>query len=98
MNEKRLYSIILGPHVTEKSVRLAGASNQVVFKVAKDATKPELAEAIAKLFDVKVLSVQTLNARGKERNFKQVQGRRSDSKKAYVQLAEGHTINIENFQ
>ncbi|MBP6104176.1 MAG: 50S ribosomal protein L23 [Gammaproteobacteria bacterium] len=98
MNEKRLYSIILGPHVTEKSVRLAGSANQVVFKVAKDATKLELAEAVAKLFSVKVLSVQMLNVRGKVKNFKQVAGQRSHWKKAYVQLAAGHTINIESFQ
>ena len=98
MNEKRLYSIILGPHVTEKTVRLAGPANQVVFKVAKDATKVELAQAVTQLFAVRVLSVQTVNVRGKVKNFKQVAGQRSHWKKAYVQLAEGQSINIDSFQ
>ena len=98
MNEKRLYSIILGPHTTEKAVRSTNKSQQVVFRVAKDATKPELLAAVQKLFSVKVQSVQTVTVKGKKKQFKQVQGQRSDWKKAYIRLAEGHDINLANFQ
>lgn len=98
MKEQRLYSIILGLHTTEKTVRVSACTNQVVFKVKPDATKLELAAAVEKLFSVRVLAVQTLNVRGKTKNFKQVAGRRSNWKKAIVQLAEGQTINIENFE
>ena len=98
MKEQRLYSIILGLHTTEKTVSVSARTNQVVFKVQPDATKLELAKAVEKLFSVRVLAVQTLNVRGKIRHFKQVAGRRSNWKKAIVQLAEGQTINIENFE
>ncbi len=98
MNEKRLYNIILGPHTTEKSVRVADRNHQMVFRVAQNATKKELAEAIEKLFSVKVISVRTLNSKGKKKPFKQMPGIRSDWKKAYVRLAEGHDINLANFQ
>ena len=98
MNTKRLYSIILGPHTTEKSVRAADRSSQIVFKVAKDATKTELAKALQTLFSVKVLSVRIVNVKGKVKQFKQMQGQRSDWKKAYVRLAEGQDVNLANFQ
>jgi large subunit ribosomal protein L23 len=98
MNEQRLYSIILGPITTEKSVRAASHSNQVVFRVAKNATKRELVVAVEKLFSVNVVSVRTVNVKGKEKTFKQTLGRRSDWKKAYVRLAEGQDLNIANFE
>jgi large subunit ribosomal protein L23 len=98
VNEKRLYSIILGPHTTEKAVRSTNKSQQFVFRVAKDATKPELLAAVQKLFSVKVTSVRTVTLKGKKKQFKQVQGQRSDWKKAYIRLAEGHDINLANFQ
>ncbi len=98
MNERRLYSIILGPHTTEKSVRLASSANQVVLKVARDATKTELLEAIQTLFAVRVVNIQTLNTRGKRKQFKQVQGRRSHTKKAIVRLAEGQSIQFDDFE
>lgn len=98
MNEKRLYSIILGPHTTEKSVRLTGKNNQIAFRVLRDATKSELKTAIEKLFSVIVVSVRTVNVKGKEKKFKQMSGQRSDWKKAYIRLAEGHDINLANFQ
>lgn len=97
MNDKRLYTIILGPHTTEKSVR-AASQNCHVFRVALDATKQELTKAVEKLFSVKVESVRTLRIKGKAKQFKQVDGRRSDWKKAYIRLAEGHDINLANFQ
>lgn len=98
MNEKRLYSIILRPLTTEKSVRLSEKNNQLAFEVARDATKTELKEALGKLFSVKVVSVRIVNVKGKSKQFKQRQGERSNWKKAYVQLAEGHDINVANFQ
>ena len=98
MNDKRLYTIILGPHTTEKSVRAANDNNQHVFRVALDATKYELMQAIEKLFAVKVVSVRTVNTKGKTKNFKQTVGTRSNWKKAYVRLAPGHDINLANFQ
>lgn len=98
MNEKRLYSIILGPYTTEKSVRLSDKNRQYAFKVALDANKYELTEAIEKLFSVKVVSVRTVTTGGKTKNFKQTAGERSDWKKAYIRLAEGHEINLANFQ
>ncbi len=95
MNEKRLYTIILGPHTTEKAV---GVSEQVAFRVAKDATKTELKEAVQKLFSVKVVSVRIVNVMGKTRQFRQRQGERSDWKKAYVRLDKGQAINLDAFQ
>jgi large subunit ribosomal protein L23 len=98
VNDKRLYSIILGSHTTEKSVRMGEHYRQVAFRVAPDATKTELTEAIQKLFSVKVVSVRIVNIKGKRRNFRQQPGVRSDWKKAYCRLAEGHDINLANFQ
>jgi large subunit ribosomal protein L23 len=95
VNEKRLYTIILGPHTTEKAVRVA---DQIAFRVAKDATKPELKEAVQKLFSVKVVSVRIVNVMGKTRQFRQRQGERSDWKKAYVRLDKGQAINLDAFQ
>jgi len=98
VNDKRLYTIILGPLTTEKSVRVADKNQQIVFRVALDATKPELIKAVEKLFSVKVESVRTLKVKGKQKQFRQVPGKRSNWKKAYVRLAEGHDINLANFQ
>ncbi len=98
MNDRRLYNIILGAHTTEKTARAADKNRQIVFRVALDATKPELVQAIQKLFSVKVDSVRTVRIKGKRKQFKQTQGKRVDWKKAYVSLAEGQDINIANFQ
>lgn len=95
---KRLYTIIIGPYTTEKTVRVADKYRQIVFKVAKNATKPELMDAVQTLFSVKVDSVRIVNVAGKEKQFKQMPGKRSDWKKAYVRLAQGHDINLANFQ
>lgn len=94
MNTVRMHKIILGPVVSEKSTRVAEKRNQAVFKVAKDAQKPEIKQAIEKLFNVKVEGVQTLNMKGKTKRFGQSIGRRSDWKKAYVTLAEGQEIDF----
>lgn len=98
MNEKRLYEVILGPLTTEKSVRVSDKYRQIVFKVARDATKDLVKQAIQKLFSVKVTAVQMVRLKGKHKQFKQRAGRRSDWKKAYISLAEGHDINLANFQ
>lgn len=95
MNEKRLYTIIVGPYTTEKAVRVA---DQVAFRVAKDATKTELKEAVKKLFSVDVISVRIVNVMGKSKQFRQMQGERSDWKKAYIRLAAGQAINLDSFQ
>ncbi len=98
MNDKRLYQVIKGSHTTEKSVRVADKNRQITFKVAMDATKTEIKEGIEKLFNVSVVSVRTVTNKGKKKAFKQRLGERSDQKKAYVSLAEGHDINLANFQ
>jgi len=93
--EERLMTVILGPHVSEKST-IAGESNQVVFKVRRDASKREIRQAVEKLFEVKVINVTVTNVKGKEKRFSQILGRRSDWKKAYVRLAPGSDIEFLN--
>jgi large subunit ribosomal protein L23 len=91
--DPRHYDVIKSPLITEKS-SLVAEQNQVVFKVASDATKPQIKAAVEKLFDVKVTSVNTLVQKGKTKRFKGILGRRSDVKKAIVTLAEGHSIDV----
>jgi large subunit ribosomal protein L23 len=91
---ERLHKIILAPVVSEKSTRAAEKSNQAVFKVLRDARKPEIKAAIEKLFNVKVEGVRTLNVKGKSKRFGAFSGVRSDWKKAYVTLAEGQEIDF----
>ena len=90
----RLHRLILAPIVSEKSTRAMEQGNQYVFKVLKDAAKPEIKVAVEKLFSVKVLDVRTLNVKGKNKGGQRTPGRRSDWKKAYVTLAEGQTIDF----
>jgi len=94
MNIDRIHQIVLAPVVSEKSTRVAEKQNQAVFKVALNADKPEIKEAIEKLFNVKVTAVRTLVMKGKNKRFGQFMGRRSDWKKAYVTLAEGQEIDF----
>lgn len=98
MIDNYIYDVILGPLTTEKSVRVSDQHRQIVFEVAKNATKEHVKQAIQKLFSVKVIAVQMVKLKGKTKQFKQKVGRRSDTKKAYVSLAEGHDINLANFQ
>jgi large subunit ribosomal protein L23 len=91
---ERLHQIILAPVVSEKSTRAAEKSNQAVFKVLRDARKPEIKAAVEKLFNVKVEGIRTLNVKGKTKRFGASQGVRSDWKKAYVTLAEGQEIDF----
>ncbi len=92
MTTERMYDIILGPVITEKATRLS-EHNQVAFRVALDATKPEIRKAIESLFDVKVKAVNTLRVKGKTKRFRGRLGRRPDIKKAIVTLAEGQVID-----
>lgn len=94
MNEERLMKILLAPHVSEKSTRVSDSSNQVVFRVLPDAKKREIKNAVEKLFEVEVEHVRTVNMKGKRKRFQQSMGKRSDWKKAYVRLKEGHDIDF----
>lgn len=93
MSEERLYQILLGPLVSEKTVLLSEEGGSHVFKVDKSATKREIKQAVEKLLEVDVVSVRTVNVKGKTKNFARRQGKRSDWKKAYVRLAEGQTLD-----
>ena len=86
--DPRHYDVILSPLITEKATN-ASEHNKVVFKVAMTATKPQIKEAVEKLFDVKVKSVNTLRRRGKWKIFKGRRGQQSDTKRAIVTLEEG---------
>ena len=94
MNQERIMKVLVAPIVSEKSTRLADANRQYVFKVVKDASKPEVRKAVELMFDVKVEAVQIANVKGKTKRFGQSFGKRSDWKKAFVTLAEGHDINF----
>ena len=91
--DARHYDVILAPVITEKSTLLS-ENNAVVFKVANDATKPSIKAAVEALFDVKVLSVNTLTTKGKTKRWKGKPYTRSDVKKAIVRLAEGQSIDV----
>ena len=87
------YDTIVSPVITEKST-IASENNQIVFKVATDATKPQIAEAVEKLFNVKVKAVNTLVNKGKNKKFRGRPYTRSTVKKAVVTLEEGNSIDI----
>jgi large subunit ribosomal protein L23 len=91
---RKLFQIIDSPLITEKGTLLAEDSNQVLFRVPRQANKAEIREAVERLFDVKVVKVRTLNYLGKNRRVGRVVGKRSDWKKAYVTLAEGQSIDF----
>jgi large subunit ribosomal protein L23 len=87
------YDVILSPVITEKATKLTEA-NQVIFRVARDATKPAIAKAVEGLFKVKVKAVNTMVVKGKKKLFRGRPFTRSDFKKAIVTLEEGHQIDI----
>ena len=91
--DARHYDAIVAPVITEKAT-LASESNQFVFRVARNATKPQIKAAIEQLFDVKVTAVNTLLRKGKRKVFRGVRGRQQDMKKAIVTLADGHRIDM----
>jgi large subunit ribosomal protein L23 len=87
------YDLILAPVITEKATA-ASEHNKVIFRVRKDATKPEIKAAVERLFDVKVEAVNMLVRKGKKKVFKGFRGVQSDVKRAIVTLAEGHSIDV----
>lgn len=94
MNQERLLQVILAPVVSEKSTMVAEKAEQVVFRVAGDATKPEIKASVELLFNVKVEGVSTVNVKGKVKRFGRSFGRRKDWKKAYVSLVKGQEIDL----
>ena len=91
--DPRHYDVILSPVITEKATAVS-EHNKVVFRVRADATKPQIKEAVERLFDVKVKSVNTLVTKGKVKMFRGTRGQRSDVKKAIVTLVEGESIDV----
>ena len=94
MNQERIFQILVSPHISEKSAVLGDNANQAVFRVATDAKKPEIKAAVEQLFEVKVANVRTVNMKGKTKRQAQRLGKRSDWKKAYVSLEQGHEIDL----
>ncbi|MDJ0880751.1 MAG: 50S ribosomal protein L23 [Gammaproteobacteria bacterium] len=94
MNEERIFQILRAPHISEKAAMAGDSANQHVFKVATDAKKEEIKQAVEQLFNVKVARVRTMNVKGKSKRHGVRMGKRSDWKKAYVSLEQGHEIDL----
>jgi len=94
VNQEKILKALIAPHVSEKSATVGDAHNQVVFKVARDATKPEIKKAVETLFNVEVKGVNVVSIKGKQKRFGRRIGRRSDVRKAYVTLMPGHDIDF----
>jgi large subunit ribosomal protein L23 len=95
LSRENMYQIVRSPVVTEKAT-LVGEKNQLVFRVAIDSSKPQIKASVEGLFGVKVLAVNTVLVKGKSKRFRGRPGQRSDVKKAYVQLAEGQSVDLSN--
>jgi large subunit ribosomal protein L23 len=95
VNREQLMSVVLAPHVTEKTSLAMQNNNQYAFRVRREATKTDIRKAVELMFEVKVRGVQVVNEPGKLRRFGRKVGRTQDWKKAYVRLAEGQTIDYE---
>ena len=95
MNKEQLMSVLIAPHVTEKTARAMQDHNQYTFRVRRNATKTDIRKAVELMFDVKVSGVQVVNEPGKQRRFGKTLGRTQDWKKAYVSLAKGQAIDYE---
>lgn len=94
MNQERILSVLLAPHVSEKAAIMADSSEQYVFKVVPTATKAEVKAAVESLFDVKVQAVNMINIKGKRKVFKGRQGTRNGVRKAIVRLVPGQEIDF----
>lgn len=94
MNEERLLQVILAPVISEKATMLADKREQVIFRVATSATKPEIKAAVELLFKVQVKDVTVANVKGKNKRFGRFNGKRTDWKKAYVSLKPGQELNF----
>ena len=95
MNQERIYHVLMGPHISEKSSGVGDDARQVVFRVAKNATKREVKTAVEKLFNVKVEEVNTINVKGKVKRNKFGYSKKNDWKKAYVRLQDGQNLDLE---
>ncbi|MGP8032770.1 MAG: 50S ribosomal protein L23 [Steroidobacteraceae bacterium] len=95
MNREQLMSVLIAPHVTEKTSLAMQNHNQYTFRVRREASKTDIRKAVELMFDVKVAGVQVVNEPGKQRRFGRIAGRTQDWKKAYVSLAAGQTIDYE---
>ena len=93
MSFERYYDVIRAPVITEKAT-IASENNQIVFRVAIDADKKVIKEAVEALFDVKVKAVNTLRRKGKVKRFRGIPGRQNEMKKAIVTLEDGHSIDV----
>ncbi len=94
MNQERLMQVLLAPQISEKATWVADKNEQVIFRVASDATKPEIKAAVELLFKVQVESVQVSTVKGKQKRFGRSRGRRKNWKKAFVSLKPGQEINF----
>jgi large subunit ribosomal protein L23 len=94
MNQERMYKVLLGAHISEKATVIADEANQFVFKVAKDATRPEIREAVEKIYEVSVKNVTVLNVKGKVKKTQRGISKKPSWKKAYVRLEDGHDIDF----
>ena len=94
ISKERLINVLVAPHVSEKSARVAEQGGQYVFRVRTDASKPEIKAAVEMMFDVKVRSVRVVNQDGKFKRFGSFYGRRAGWKKAYVRLQAGQAIEL----
>jgi len=98
MKGDALYHVILAPHVSEKSTRVAEKNSQIVFRVRTDATKPDIKAAVEKMFNVQVDTVTVTNVKGKLKRAGRTPGRRQDWKKAYVRLKPGQDISFAGIE
>src|SRR5690554_5675863 len=98
MNRERIFKVLVAPHISEKATIVAEKHNQVVFKVAPNATKLEIKKAVEALFNVKVEGVQTVNIKGKTKRTARGIGKRNDVHKAYVRLVAGQDIDFADVE
>jgi large subunit ribosomal protein L23 len=94
ISNEKIFSVLRAPRVSEKTARLQEVSNQYVFEVSNVSTKADIKAAVEQLFDVKVEAVNVVNVKGKNKSFRNRNGRRGDWKKAYVRLADGQAIDV----
>ncbi len=94
MNTERMYNVILGAHISEKTATIADEANQVAFKVARDATAPEIKAAVEKIYEVNVTNVTVMNVKGKVKRSWRGVSKKPSWKKAYVRLADGQDIDF----
>lgn len=94
VSEEKLFYVVVAPHVSEKSTRVADKHRQIVLEVRRDATKPVIKQAVEKMFNVQVESVSVVNVKGKSKRTGRMAGRRQDWKKAYVRLKAGQDIDF----